>query len=123
MQRTWMPTAVGILNVVSGAFLLIGGIAVIAALDTPMATSVASYVMYSMELSNAPDTSVVSTIIVILATVLIVPAIVSILGGICALKRGIWGLALAGSILSFFYLPFLGLPAIVLIALSKSTFE
>jgi len=48
--------------------------------------------------------------------------IISLLGGIYALKRNLWGLALAGSIFAFFYLPPLGMPAIVLTALSKKEF-
>ena len=47
--------------------------------------------------------------------------IVAIAGGLCALKRRAWGLALAGSICSVFC--WLGIPAIILIALSKQEFS
>jgi len=48
-------------------------------------------------------------------------AIVAVAGGLCALKRRAWGLALAGSICSLFC--WLGIPAIILIALSKQEFS
>ena len=99
MERTWKPTTAGILNIISGAFFLIGGITVLSLLGQPiMATPWASYAMYSMGLSGTPSASFVTTFIVILATVLIVPGVVSMLGGFYSIKRSVWGLALAGSI-------------------------
>jgi len=53
--------------------------------------------------------------------VAIMISIVAMAGGLCALKRRAWGLALAGSICS---VPcWLGIPAIILIALSKQEFS
>jgi hypothetical protein len=49
--------------------------------------------------------------------------ILAIVGGIYALRRKIWGLALAGSIAAFFPSWLLGIAAIVLTALSKKEFE
>lgn len=50
----------------------------------------------------------------------IITGVVAVAGGLCALKRRAWGLALAGSICS---VPcWLGIPAIILIALSKQEF-
>lgn len=123
MERTWMSTTAGILSIISGAFFLIGGITIVSLLSQPtMATSWASYAMYSMGLSGTPSASFVTTFVITLATVLIVPGIVSLLGGIYALKRSLWGLALAGPVLVFFYLPPLGIPAIIFTALSKKEF-
>jgi hypothetical protein len=51
----------------------------------------------------------------------IMMGIVAVAGGLCALKRRAWGLALAGSICSVFC--WLGIPAIILIALSKQEFS
>ena len=52
--------------------------------------------------------------------VAIMIGVVALAGGLCALKRRAWGLALAGSICS---VPcWLGIPAIILIALSKQEF-
>jgi len=101
---------------------LFGGFIIVSSVGQPMATSVASYVRYSMELSGTPSTSFVTTLILVLATALIVPGVVSILGGVCSIKRNVWGLALAGSIATFFSAAPLGIPAIILIALSKKEF-
>jgi len=123
MERTWKPTTAGILNIISGVFFLIGGITVLSLLGQPiMATPWASYAMYSMGLSGAPSASFVTTFIVILATVLIVPGVVSILSGVYSIKRSVWGLAIAGSISTFLSSVFLGIPAIIFIALSKREF-
>ena len=123
MERTRKPTTVGILNIISGAFFLVGGITVLSLLGQPiMATPWASYAMYSMGLGGAPSASFVTTFIVILALVLIVTGVVSILGGVCSIKRSAWGLSLAGSISTFLSSVFLGIPAIVFIALSRREF-
>ena len=49
--------------------------------------------------------------------------IVAIMGGIYALKRRVWGLALAGSICSLVCVFFLGIPAIMFVAIGKGEFE
>jgi len=124
MERTWMPTTAGILSIISGVFFLIAGINVLGLLgQSTMATSWASYAMYSLGLSDTPSASFITTFIITLAAVIIVPGIVSLLGGIYALKRSLWGLALAGSISTFLSSIFLGIPAIILTALSKREFE
>lgn len=122
MERTWKPTTAGIINIISGAFVLVGGIATAAALGTPVAEAVAGYVMYSVGSSATLTPSVVTMVIGILAAVLIVIGIVSLLGGLYALRRSVWGLALAGAIFTLFYLPPLGIPAIIFTALSKKEF-
>jgi len=122
MKRTWKPTIAGILNIVSGAFFIVGGITVLGLLGQPIAMSWADYVMYSMGLGGTPSTSLVDTTIVALGTVLIIPGVVSIIGGIYSTRRSVWGLALAGSISTFLCSIFLGIPAIVLTAVSRGEF-
>jgi len=122
MEGTWKPAAAGILNIISGAFFLIAGITIIGLLDTPMATAVARYYMYSVDSSGAVTSSVVIPIISVTAALLIVPSIVSLLGGICAIRKRVWGLALAGAIFTVFYLPPLGIPGIIFTVLSKKEF-
>ena len=123
MERTWKLKTAGTINIISGTFLLIGGIIIVSLLGQPaMATTWASYAMYSMGLSGTPSASFVTMFIIILATVLIVPGVISLLGGIYALRRSVWGLALAGSIFTCFYLLPLGIPAIITTALSKREF-
>ena len=102
MERTWKATTAGILNIISGAFFLLGGITIFSLLGQPaMATTWAGYAMYSLEISGTPSSSFVTTFIVIMGTVVTVPGVVSILGGVYSMKRSVWGLALAGSISTF----------------------
>ena len=121
MKRTWKPITAGILNMISGIFFLIGGITIVSA-GKPMATMVAGYVMYSMELSGTPITPFITATIAVLATALIILGAMSILGGIFSIKRSVWGLALAGSMSTLISLAPLGVPAVVFTALSKKEF-
>lgn len=122
MSKTWKPKTAGIINIVCGVFLLISGIAVFSAWGTPTATSFAGYVMYSMGQSGMPDTSYTNTVVTIIAIACIIPGVISILGGICSIRRRLWGMALAGSISTFIYLLFFGVPAIIFTAISKREF-
>ena len=48
--------------------------------------------------------------------------IIAVVGGVCAIKRKMWRLALAGAICSLVAFP-LGIPAIILVALSRGEFK
>ena len=122
MEETWKPTTVGVINIVTGAFFLLGGIAVIGGSDQPIGASAARYVSYSMGLGGEPGSAFITTLIAILSAMLIVPGLLSILGGVCALKRTMWGMALTGSVVTFLASVVPGIPAIVLTALSKKEF-
>ena len=105
VQKTWMPTTAGILSIVAGAFNLIAGI-VVASLSEWIGTLAG---FWGFGAIGAP---------------LIVIGIVAIVGGIFALRRNIWGLALAGAICALFPPPVivLGILAIIFLALSKREF-
>ena len=123
MSKTWKPTAAGILNIISGAFFLIGGIIVISLLGQPIVSVPwASYAMYSMGFEGEPSSSFVTTFIVILGTAALVPGVVSMIGGFYSVKRRLWGIALAGSISTFLSSIVLGIPTIALTAISKREF-
>jgi len=123
MLTTWKPITAGILNIISGAFLLIGGIIVLSLLNQPrVAVPWASYAMYSMGFEGEPSSSFVTIFIVILAIAIIIPGVVSTIGGICSIKRRLWGIALAGSVSTFLMLFVLGIPTIALTAISKREF-
>lgn len=64
--------------------------------------------------------TVLVTPLFIVGLLAIIISIVAVAGGLCALKRRAWGLALAGSICSIWC--WVGIPAIVFIALSKQEF-
>lgn len=122
MGRTWMPIAAGILNIISGVFVLVGGI-VVATLDEPVVTAITRYYIYSVGPSVELTPLVVTIVIAGLAAALIISGLISISGGICALKRRLWGLALTGAIFTFSYLPPSGILAIIFTALSKREFK
>jgi len=123
MEKTWMPTTAGILNIIAGSSVLIGGV-VVASLNIAMTSLVAHEVMQAMEFkfTDTLTTSVVTTVITVLAVALIVLGIVSLVGGIYALKRRAWGMALAGAIVAIIHSPYLGIPAVIFTALSKREF-
>jgi len=102
-QRTALPTTAGIINIVGGTIALIWGMT-FAALGTTIATDV----LFGFGLFGVPS---------------IVLGIIAIIGGIFALRRKIWGFALAGSICAFISAWGLGMLPIIFVALSKREFE
>jgi hypothetical protein len=108
-KETWMPTTAGILDIIAGSCGIIASLV---------------FVFVGGILRFVPD---VPTFLFPIFTALAVPiaaiGILAIVGGIYALRRKIWGLALAGSIAAFFPSWILGLTAIVLTALSKDEFK
>ncbi|MFH1775410.1 MAG: hypothetical protein ABH839_01960 [Chloroflexota bacterium] len=122
MEKTCKPLTAGILNIIAGAFTLLGGMVVII-LATVMSTTLFHYIMYSAGAAGPVTPGTILSIITILAVCLIVSGIISIVGGVFAIKRRIWGLALAASILSILHSSALGIAAIVLVALGKNEFE
>ena len=105
MERTWKPTTAGILCIIAGVIGVISGLTV--AILGGIGGS-----FFGMAWMGA------------IGVPLIVSGIVAIVGGIYALRRRIWGLALAGAICAVFsgYL-ILGILAIIFVAIGKDEFE
>ncbi len=102
MERTWKPTVGGILAIIAGALQVILGI-IIAAIGG---------ITFLFAWAG------------VFATPLIVFGIIAIIGGIYALRREVWGLALAGSICAIFGPWFiLGILAIIFVSLGKGEFK
>jgi len=115
MQRTWKPMVAGILTIIAGSLgLLIGiGLAVGFGLMGIMIGMIPGFPGGLLALIGIPG---------------IILSIVAIVGGIYALRRRLWGLALAGAICALlFTLPFLGwilaILAIIFVSLGKGEFE
>ena len=108
MEKTWKPTTAGIVIIISGAIQAIGGILVGVAGGT------------AAGLAAIPG---LGGILAAIAIPLIIIGIVAIVGGIYALKRRIWGLALAGSICALIGPWLLGIPAIIFVIIGKKEFE
>jgi hypothetical protein len=107
MEKTWKPTTAGVLAIIAGALQVIFGL-VIAAVG-----SIGWFVgILWFSAIGAP---------------LIIFGIIAIVGGIYALRRRIWGLALAGSICALFPViapsSVLGLLAIIFVSLGKGEFK
>ena len=117
VKRTGFPTAAGILTIIAGALNLIAGL-IVAAIGGTIA-SLAGWWDWGMEWGVSP--AVLSAI----GAPLIVIGIIAIVGGVFAIKRKIWGLALAGAIFALFPPPLfvLGLLAIIFIAISRKEFD
>jgi hypothetical protein len=63
------------------------------------------------------------TIIGLAATVMLLINMTAIVGGICALRKKVWGLALAGAVCAIFPAQVLGIVSVVFIAISRKEFE
>jgi len=110
MEKTWKPTTAGIISIVAGAFSMITGITVVAVGSMWMMVEVDPTMMGVLSAIGIP---------------IIVLGVVSIVGGAFAIRRRIWGLALAGGVcalLSPTTFP-LGIAAIVFVAMGKGEFE
>ena len=105
MEKTWKPTAAGILAIIAGVIQVISGM--IAATGLGLWGGI--FGMGWLSAIFAP---------------LIIFGVIAIVGGIYALKRRVWGLALAGSICALIGPWFiLGILAIIFVALGKGEFE
>jgi hypothetical protein len=117
MVKTWMPTIGGIISIIAGGLTLLFGIL--------FSLAVALY--FTSNYGFGPgEPRIPATIVLIF---IFIPAlaisVMAIIGGIYAIRRRIWGLALAGAIcalLTIWAWP-LGVASIVLIALSKFEFD
>ena len=122
MTKTWRPVTAGILDIVGGAFNLLGFIGILVAMAfIPVAMT---YVTAIDPILGAwIDSGLLQNILWISAIALLILAIVPIIGGIYAVRRKKWGMALTGSIVLFFGCLLFGIASIVLTALSKEEFE
>jgi len=127
MEKTWKPTAAGILNIVAGVTGLIAVLGLIIAIIVVGG----SFMFWQTipEIAPGVNAPFVQSILLIITIPLAIVSILALAGGVYALQRKMWGLALAGSIASILAsIPLLGglpvgITATVLMALSKEEFE
>jgi len=117
-ERTWKPTTAGILSIIAGASGLIGGIVVVG-IGGILGGIVGSF----PELRGVEGIGTALFILGAIGIPLIVFGAIAIVGGIFALRRRIWGLALAGSICALFGDPVEGILAIIFVAKSRREFD
>jgi len=113
VKKTWKPTVVGILDVISGAIFLFG----LLFLFTGAAAFLVSGGM------DLPFMRFGPAFLGALSLPLLAAVVLAILGGIFAFKRKAWGWVLAGSIAAIFLSWPLAIAAIVLTVMSKAEFE
>jgi hypothetical protein len=117
---TWKPTVAGILNIISG----IGGI-----IGCFFLLIVGLFMMNSVSWGDITEPEIETMTLGLSATVFVVLAvctallgILTLVGGIFALKRKLWGLALAGSVASAITGSIMGILAIIFLAMSRDEF-
>ncbi len=137
MERTWKPTTAGIMTIITGAmgiaggvflFLLSGITGALGGVDWSQWVEGWSSGWWGPGAADIPGMmgevmGITTTFFLIAGIVVLVFGIIALCGGISAIKRRRWGLSLAGSILSLFLMPILGLLAIIFVSLGKSEFE
>jgi len=111
-NKTWMPLTAGILEIICGAW----------GLFFALALALVGSFFKTLAIPDMP--AFVGPIIGAMSIPFGLLSIVAIVGGVFALRRKIWGLALAGAIVSIFlpYMILLAIAAIVFVALSKKEF-
>ncbi|MDH4269490.1 MAG: hypothetical protein OEV52_04240 [Dehalococcoidia bacterium] len=115
MERTWKPTAAGILCIIA---------AIICITFVVLSVLVIGVFQFFWIWGASPGQELPASDYV--NGILIVGGVVSITciaGAVCALERRIWGLALAGSICALVGFGILGILAIIFISLSRSEFK
>jgi hypothetical protein len=111
VRKTAMPTAAGILSIISGAFKLLAFLVLIV---VGLFWAVAPYRLDRVR----PE-----VLFGLAAFVLLVLGVLSIIGGVYCLRRKNFGLSLAGAIAALLPFNLLGIAAVILVAMSKPEFD
>ena len=114
MDRSWMPTAAGILNIIAGVLALLGALALafigVVALTVPEMT---------VETQDDLPLALASGLIWGLAALSLLAALLAIVGGVVALRRTGWAWPLTGAITALFCFMPLGVFALVFVVLAE----
>jgi len=117
MEQTWKPTTGGILCIIAGVINVLLGFVVVVVMA-------GAGLLMGTELVELPAELAGMSWLGVLGVPLVVMGIVSIVGGVYALKRRLWGFALAGAICSIMTGNLLyGTLATIFISVSKSEFN
>lgn len=119
MKLTWKPIMAGILDIVSGAIGMVGGIYFVI-LSTMFRTI---HEVMGLDPLVIQQTEQLISKLFAIPFVLVFIGIVSIIGGVYALQRRIWPFALAGAISSCIVFPIFGIPSIIITGLAQEEFS
>ncbi len=137
MEKTWRTTTAGILLIIAGAIgiarggfmMVLGGIVgrltgVSAELSDLMSEWLGAFVPGTVDIPLLVTRviSISSYVLTVIGIVSLAFGIVSLVGGIQAIRRKVWGLALAGSILAIPASPVLGILSIIFVSTGKKEF-
>jgi uncharacterized membrane protein HdeD (DUF308 family) len=134
MERTWKPTAAGVLTIISGVIgiaigaLILVFIGLMGSADwNSLIQQWGGWMPGGIPIPGLPADiwSFIGTVVVVVGIVALIIGVIALVGGVNSLRRRRWGLALAGAILSLF-IPvigtILGILAIIFLALGKKEF-
>ena len=113
MEKTNKPTVAGIFNIITGALGIIGAISIFVGFGV---------VTGALGIPTGYIPEFVPGIVLGTGIFTLIVAVLALIGGIFAVQRKQWGWALAGSIAAIFSLIILGIPAVILVAISKNEF-
>lgn len=111
MDRSWIPTAAGVLDLLAGTLALVGFAAL----------CFVNFVLHAAPDIDPDDFGIVvaQSLFAAMAMAVLLLAVLSLVGGAFALKRQRWGWALAGSIAAALVCAPLGVPAIILTVMAE----
>ncbi|MFC1970546.1 hypothetical protein ACFLV0_01220 [Chloroflexota bacterium] len=115
MEKTNKPTVAGVFLIITGALGILG------AIGSFIGFSVVSGGWGIPGMGAIP--AFVPSIVLGSGIFILIVGALALIGGIFAVQRKQWGWALAGSIAAIFSLIILGIPAVILVAISKNEFE
>lgn len=128
MEKSWMPTVAGILDIVSGAFGMVIGLFMTFARHAARVAGAAGRAAapgavphgswFGMHLPTMPGVFSPG-----MGIALIVISLLAIVGGVFALRIRTWGMALAGSIAAVISGRLLGVIALIFTVLGKKEFK
>jgi hypothetical protein len=110
MDRSWMATVAGVLNIIAGALSIVGVMALV------FASTIVGHI--AAEEKEFPLFAV-ETLLGGFAALGLIVALLAIVGGIFALRRRRFGWAITGAIAACFSFPPLGVPAVILVVLAE----
>ena len=118
-------TIAGILLILAGVLAILAGVSILL-IDTSI---IESSMISVQEVDPSITPEMIRSILVVCGTILSIIAIFPLLGGIFALKRKMWGIAVAGSIIGIFSIgpifasSVMSLVALILLFKSKNEFS
>ena len=109
MDKSWLPTVAGVLDIIAGVFALVGCLAI----------GFGGFMVGNVPEAEEFPLPAVAALLNTLSFGYLIIGLLAIIGGIFALRKSRWGWALAGSIAATLAFPPLGIPAIVLTVLAE----